>query len=430
VSALKGNVQARISEFAKFGSKLGLDNIRELCNLLGNPEKDLKVVHVAGTNGKGSVSRYIYEVLLSLGYTAGIFSSPYVREFNERIEANGKMISDEALFLHTDRVLEAAKSMKTSPTEFEILTAIGFSYFEEQDLDFVVLEVGLGGRGDSTNIIDKPLVSVITGISLDHTDRLGETEAEIAAEKAGIIKSGCPVVSGATGEAAKVIARKAYELRAPLVDSSKVKYFIHERTLGGYDFSAIIDSKRYDHIEISMVGEHQVRNAVTALVAIEYLRMKKYISLDSGKLKEGMLSAKLPARFEVASADPLVIVDGAHNAEGASVLVDTLRVLLPEKKILFVTSILKDKDAEGILAKFLEASAGIVLTESANEKATPVGELEAKVCSAADHPVYVEADPRKAYALALSLAGDYDAIVIAGSLYLVSDIFCSGDVIE
>ena len=224
--------QERVHEYLQFGSKLGLERMRELCAMLGSPEKGLRVIHVAGTNGKGSVCRYIYEVLRSLGYTAAIFTSPYVGDFRERIEANGEMISEEKLEEVADKALAAAERLADKgdpPTEFEIVTAIGLLYFSEAAPDFTVLEVGLGGRGDSTNIIEKPLVSVITQIALDHTDRLGDTVEKIAFEKAGIIKEGCPVVSGAAGGGAKVIARRAYELGSPLTDSSKIKYKITKK---------------------------------------------------------------------------------------------------------------------------------------------------------------------------------------------------------
>ena len=206
----------RIHEFERFGSVLGLERMEILLAKLGNPHRDLKAIHVAGTNGKGSVCRYLYEALQENGYRVGLYISPFIRRFNERIQFDGQEISDEDLESCSRKVLEKAEEMvregADSPTEFEVVTAIAFLYFAEKKADFVILEVGLGGRGDSTNVVEKPLISIITSISYDHMDRLGSTLEEIAGEKAGIIKDGVPVVSNVDQrEAAAVIARIAYQ---------------------------------------------------------------------------------------------------------------------------------------------------------------------------------------------------------------------------
>lgn len=191
---------SKIHEFLRFGSVLGLERMNVLLEKLGNPHRDLAVIHVAGTNGKGSICRYVYEVLQAGGYQTGLYTSPYLEVFNERIEFDGSYITDQELELYTAKVLEKAREMVEegleSPTEFEVVTAIAFLYFREKQADYVVLEVGLGGRGDSTNVVEQPLCSIIASISLDHTDRLGDTIAAIAGEKAGIIKAGCPVITG------------------------------------------------------------------------------------------------------------------------------------------------------------------------------------------------------------------------------------------
>jgi len=419
------HAQERIHEYLRFGSKLGLERMEALSEMLGNPEKSLRVIHVAGTNGKGSVCRYIYETLRALGYTAGIFTWPSVGDFRERIEANGEMISEERLDALTDRVLEAAEKLAEqgdSPTEFEIVTAIGLVFFAEEALDFVVLEVGLGGRGDSTNIVEKPLVSIITKIALDHMDRLGDTEEKIAWEKAGIIKAGCPLISGATGGAAKVIAKQAYELGAPLTDSSKVGYSITDRSPSGYTFNTSIGGKHYEGIELSMAGEHQAQNAVTALCALDLLHAKGYISSDGEALRRGMKAARLDARFHIVSKSPLVIYDGAHNPDGARALTKTLRDVLPGTRILFVTSILRDKAAEEILAEFAGAAAAFVATTSSNERALSSDDLAELIRQAGGETVAVAGDPKEAYNIAMELAREYDAVVFAGSLYMISDV--------
>lgn len=397
-----------------------------LCAALGHPEERLRVVHVAGTNGKGSVCRYLYGVLSAHGYRVGIFTSPYIGDFRERIEAAGELISVRDLGRLTDRVTEAAAVLveKTgdSPTEFEIVTTIGLAWFAEQNLDFVVLEVGLGGRGDSTNIIREPLVCVITQIALDHMDRLGDTIEEIAAEKAGIIKPGRPIVSGAGGEAAKVIARRAYELAAPLIDSSKIPYHITERSVEGYHFNAQIGGRDYDGIEISMTGTHQVQNAVTALCALERLREDGHLVMDGEALRKGMKDARLEGRFQIKSTDPLVIFDGAHNPNGARALADTLKELLPGKRILIVTAILRDKAADEMLAIFTEAAGSFIATQSVNERSLTAEELAEKIQAAGGKVIAAENSAAAAYAKAMEQASGYDAVVFAGSLYFIGEL--------
>ena len=417
--------QERIHEYLQFGSKLGLERMRELCSMLGYPEKKLRFIHVAGTNGKGSVCRYIYETLRALGYTAGIFTSPYVGDFRERIEANGEIISEEKLEELTDKALDAAEILSKRgdpPTEFEIVTVIGLMYFAEIAPDFTVLEVGLGGRGDSTNVIEKPLVSIITQIALDHTDRLGDTEEKIAGEKAGIIKEGCPVVSGATGAAAKVIARKAYEKGSQLTDSSKIKYRISKRSPGGYTFDTVIKGKRYEGIELSMAGEHQVQNAITALCALDLMHSEGSIRSSGEAIRSGMKAARLSARFDIVSEDPLVIFDGAHNPNGARALTKTLKEIIPEGRILFVTSILRDKAAAEMLGEFLLAASDFIATASANERSLSAEELAALIREAGGRVIAEINDPKEAYNKAMDLAREYRAIVLAGSLYMIGEV--------
>lgn len=217
----------KIHKFCTFGSVLGLSRMEELCEKLSHPEENLNVIHVAGTNGKGSVCRYIYEVLRTSGYLVGLYTSPFITVFNERIEINGSYIDDEDLIYYSELVLNIAKEMKEPPTEFELITAIGLKYFSDKKLDYVILEVGLGGRGDSTNIVKTPLISVISSIGLDHTDRLGNSLAEIAWEKAGIIKNNVPVISAVIPEKAKeVISRTAMMKSAEFIDTSELEYEI------------------------------------------------------------------------------------------------------------------------------------------------------------------------------------------------------------
>jgi dihydrofolate synthase/folylpolyglutamate synthase len=439
----------------------------------------------------------------------GLFTSPGLGDFRSRIEANGAWISAEDLEACTDEVLAAVGEMDGRdavaggevdgqgqatdaevdghcpapggevdgsspsaagpPTEFEVLTAVALVYFASQDLDFVILEVGLGGAADSTNIVSLPLVSVITEISFDHTEQLGDTIEEIAAEKAGIIKPGRPVVSSAGGAAAKVIARRAYELAAPLTDaraniadtaSGGIRTRVLSEGLGGSVFSCEIRGTRYGDIEISMPGRHQIDNAICALAAFDVLRRMKRAPLplraDAEALRRGMKAARLPGRFQVIAggpdasgvpdstdrpdapgviAAPLVILDGAHNRAGAAALRAAARMLLPGKKILALTAMMCDKRTDDILKEISGFADGAVFTRTSNERSADPESLaalwravNADAAPAADATAKpVEAvipNPQEAYRAARAMAakGAYDALVVCGSLYLIADL--------
>ncbi|MEL7658549.1 MAG: Mur ligase family protein, partial [Bacillota bacterium] len=267
----------RIHSFQKYGSRLGLERMTRLMELLGNPQESMKVIHVAGTNGKGSVCRYLYSVLQENGYKTGLYTSPFLERFTERMEYNGAEISEADLICFTGQVLEKVDVMleegMESPTEFELITAIAFLYFSKQDIDFLILEVGLGGIGDSTNMVSRPIASVITSISFDHMEYLGDTLEKIAIEKAGIIKPGIPVIfnvedKSASGEIQKVAAAKG----SKMYDVSVIPYQIKEKTVDGYSFNTDIHGSEYRELRISMIGMHQIANAICALSVIEVLK--------------------------------------------------------------------------------------------------------------------------------------------------------------
>ncbi len=423
----------RIHEYLRFGMVLGLERMNALMAKLGDPQKELEVIHVAGTNGKGSVCRYVYEVLRAAGYHTGLYTSPYLEVFNERIEADGEYISDEELENIADRVIAAADEMVAegmeSPTEFEIVTAVAFVFFREKGCDFVVLEVGLGGRGDSTNIIEKPLCSIITSISLDHTDRLGETIPEIAAEKAGIIKQGCPVIVGAEDPDAKAVFRKrANELDAPLFDAARVPVKTVRETLEGCSFNVEILDREYRGVEICMPGEHQVRNAVCALFAVTLLAEQGVLpELTMREIKEGMKRARQIGRFEVLSRSPYVILDGAHNPAGAAALKKTVLTHFRGKRILMVTGILADKAVDDVLAEFREITDQFVATEPPNPRKLDAEELAEKLRGLGASCESVT-EPEEAVRLAISEKDDWDLILFTGSLYLIGAL--RGDVIR
>ena len=419
----------KIHEFQRFGSILGLERMNSLLKLLGNPQDELKIIHVAGTNGKGSTCRYIYSVLQAAGYKTGLYTSPFLEFFNERIELDGKYISDDDLAEYTDRVLKCAEIMvargEQSPTEFEVITAIAFLYFKEKGCDFAVMEVGLGGRGDSTNVCKSPLISVITSISYDHTDRLGNTLAEIAAEKAGIIKEGCPVVTSAEAdEALKVIEEKAAECGSMYFETRHIPYTVRAKSLEGISFDTVIQGVSFENIELSMLGEHQIKNAICALSALNILEEQGDVALHRDAIYRGLKAARQTGRFEVMSAKdekPIVVIDGAHNPDGASALRKAVNEYLTGKKILMVTGMLADKDTGSILKEFTAITDSFISTEPENPRKMDAESLKAEIeAMGADCESFP--DCREAVRAAAERGKDFDAVLYAGSLYMIGAI--------
>lgn len=424
----------RIHEFNKFGMVLGLSRMEELLRRLGDPQDTLNVIHVAGTNGKGSVSKYLEEGLAACGYKMGLYTSPYIEKFNERIRFDGADISDEDLEYYGQKVVDAAEAMvadgKDSPTEFEVVTAIAFLYFAGKKADITILEVGLGGIGDSTNVVKHPLASVITSISYDHMAQLGNTLAEIAVNKAGIIKTGCPVISNVPErDAAKIIARKAYAMGSRLFDVSGIRAAVSEQTPFSQTVSMELYEKSYSDVEISMVGKHQAENLKTALATLEILRKSGAVKLDREALYAGLKRARQPGRFEVIGggpeagdeSKPLVIIDGAHNEAGAQALRETMAQYFAGKKILLVAGILADKQIDSIVKFLTKITDHIIVTEPDNPRKLAASEL-AKHMADAGVTAEVIADAEAAMHHAKELADGYDVILFAGSLYLIGDV--------
>lgn len=433
----------RIHEFNRFGMVLGLDRMEELLRRLGNPQDDLKVIHVAGTNGKGSVSKYLEEGLSACGYKMGLYTSPYIERFNERIRYDGADISDEDLEYYGQKVVSAAEAMVAdglySPTEFEVVTAIAFLYFAGRQADITILEVGLGGIGDSTNVVKNPLASVITSISYDHMAQLGSSLAEIAVNKAGIIKTGCPVIANVPQrDAAKIIARKAYAVGSRLYDISGIRAAVSDETPFSQKVSMELYEKSYSDVEISMVGRHQAENLKTALATLEILRKSGAVKLDREALYEGLKRARQPGRFEVISGSgpaadgaggpnaddrrtPVVIIDGAHNEAGAQALQETMAQHFAGKKILLVAGILADKEIDSIVKFLTKITDHIIVTEPDNPRKLAAEKLAEHV---ADFGVAAEvvSDVEAAVHRAKELADGYDVILFAGSLYLIGDV--------
>lgn len=414
-----------IHQFDKFGSILGLERVSGLMEKLGNPQDELKIIHVAGTNGKGSTCRYMYEVLEESGYKVGLYTSPFLEIFNERIEFDRKYISDEELDFYSSKVIEKANELvaegKNSPTEFDVVTAIAFLYFKEKGADYVILEVGLGGRGDSTNVIASPLVTCITSVSLDHTDRLGKTISQIAWEKAGIIKTGIPVLSAVRSQEAKeVIEKEAEMLDAPFIDIARISYRIENTDILGTSFT-LKDAGKISELEISMDGEHQVQNAVLAYFVLRELEKQDNILIENSALRKGFKNARQPGRFEILKKNPYMVIDGAHNPDGARALEETMEMLFGGKKILVVTGILADKDVESILDSFVKIGDEFIATEPVNDRKLACEALAEKISNRGGKCTCC-ANPEDAVRLAESMSESFDVVLYAGSLYLIGEI--------
>ena len=339
--------------------KPGLERIGELCERLGNPQRDLKFVHVAGTNGKGSFCSMLDSVLRQSGLRVGLYTSPYIRFFNERMCVDGKPVSNEELAELTAYVRPIADEMTDKPTEFELITAIAFEFFKRHNCDVVVLEAGMGGRLDSTNIIRKPYLSVITGIALDHTAFLGDTVEKIALEKAGIIKDNSPVLYGGTDDsAAEIIEAVAKERESKFYRTDYSQLTNIRPSLNGTTF----DLGNSRDMTIRLLGTYQPRNAASVITAVNILR-EAGVKISDDQLREGLNNAVWSGRFEIISRDPLMIFDGAHNPQGISSAVESIKTYFGDKKVYLLTGVLRDKDYTAIARDLSEvASKAFTLT--------------------------------------------------------------------
>lgn len=426
------NAIDKIHEFNRFGMVLGLERMNMLLEKLGNPHEELRVIHVAGTNGKGSVCKFLEEGLAACGYRIGLYTSPFLEVFNERIRLGGENISDEDLEIYTERVLKAVDEMvaegNESPTEFEVVTAIALLYFREKSADIVILEVGLGGSGDSTNVVKKPLACAICSISYDHMDRLGNTLEEIAADKAGIIKPGVPVISNVSDHgAAAVIARRAYENGSRLYDVSTIKFSTFDETPFSQTVTMELYGTDYSDVKLSMAGRHQGENLKTALAIIEVLRKAGEIKVRREPLYRGLQNAVQPGRFEVIQREdrengsPTVIIDGAHNEAGARALRDTMKKYFDGRRILLVTGMLADKQIDKILDSFTDITHEIIATEPDNPRKLRAERL-AEILKERGIDVIAAQDAAGSIRLAGELWHGYDVVLFAGSLYLIGEV--------
>ncbi len=399
------------------GKKLGIEQIRELLGILGNPEDQLKFIHVAGTNGKGSTSEMIARILEAAGYKTGFFVSPYIHRFNERIQVNHRPIGDDELVALIETVKAAAETMEVMPSEFEVVAAAAFQYYLDQKCDYVVLEVGMGGRLDATNIIKTPLAAVITTIGLDHTKHLGNTIKEIAFEKAGIIKPGGDVVVyGQGGKSAEVFQEVSSERGATLTfsDFSKIEKRGEDQD---YQYFSYKGSETY---ALPLIGEHQLRNAATVLETVKLLE-RKGVAIGDNAIAEGLKNASWPGRFELLSKDPVFILDGGHNPEGARAAVDALKSRYPGKKAVVIIAMTAGKDIGTVCDIINEVAVEYIVIQADTARAMAKEELAAHL-GRYQKPVEVAKTIPDGIERALKDRKENEIVFAVGSLYAVADI--------
>lgn len=398
-------------------TRLGLGRTRELTAKLGDPQKKLRFVHVAGSNGKGSTCAMTASILQAAGYKTGLYTSPYIQTFCERIQINGENIPEHRLAEVTEKLRDAAETMEDHPSWFEMVTAVAFQYYLEENCDIVVLEVGMGGEFDSTNVIDAPEVAVLTNIGLEHTEYLGDTIEEIAHTKSGIIKPGCRVVSyDNVPEVKAIISEIAKENGAPLVfaDPSEIKLI--SRDLDGQVFEW--EGKTY---RLPLHGEHQLKNAAVVMEIVRELREQDWDISDEA-VRRGLAEVKWPARFQILSRDPLFILDGGHNPQCAEAMTESLDALLPGQKVDFLLGILADKDYTQMIDILGPYAASFHCIAPENERALGVEAL-ADTIRARGFETYAYNNLDEAIrAVCDSAAANSRPAVCFGSLYLAGEV--------
>lgn len=399
------------------GSKLGLDRTRELLGKLNDPQKELKFIHIAGTNGKGSTAAMLSSILEEAGYRVGLYTSPFINRFNERMQVNHQPIPDEELAALTEYVRPHADAMADSPTEFELITALAMVWFARQECDIVVLEVGMGGELDSTNIIDVPEAAVIAAMGMDHVKELGPTMADIARAKAGIIKEGGRVVSyGGNPEADEVIAAVCRARNASLCQPDFSAIVPGDFGLEGQTFSY----KGWRGLRIPLVGAYQMNNAAVVLETVEVLRQRGW-SVSDEAVRQGLADTRWPARFEVLRRDPVFIVDGGHNPHGIRATAESLSRLFPGRKITFVTGVMADKDVEHILGLIVPLADQFFTVRPDNPRAMDAGELARRI-EAMGAKATACASVRDGVDRAIQAEGPHGVACALGSLYMSGEV--------
>ncbi|MBE6608982.1 MAG: bifunctional folylpolyglutamate synthase/dihydrofolate synthase [Ruminococcaceae bacterium] len=405
------------------GSRPGLSRVTELLDKLGNPQDGLKFIHVGGTNGKGSFCAMMASVLKESGLKTGLFTSPYIEFFNERMMINGEPISDDELAELTSQVREFADSMIDPPTEFELITALAMLYFKKNDCDIVVLEVGLGGRLDATNIIKDPILSVVTGIALEHTAILGNTVKEIAAEKAGIIKKGRPVLLGCASadsdqaDVEDVVVNKANECGSAFYKTDISYLTLKSTTIDG----TVIDYKDHKDIKVPLLGLYQPKNAANVLSALDILRELGY-NIGKQAISDGIAKTLWKARFERISESPLIFFDGSHNPQGITEAVRSINQYFGEKKVIIVTGVMADKNYLEMVNMISSVASEVFTLTPDNPRALSADKL-ADVYNASGIKATASSSVTEAVSKAFKRAQETgDPIFALGSLYMYSEV--------
>lgn len=428
-----------IQNLTRFGINFGLGRITELLHRLGNPHMSLRVIHIGGTNGKGSTAAMTTSILKAAGYKTGAFTSPHLHSYTERYCINGEEISFKriaelitCLRFHLDSMVSEGFE---HPTEFEVSTALAFQYYLEEKVDFLILEVGLGGAIDSTNVV-KPLIAIITNVSMDHMNYLGHTVEEIASVKAGIIKDGIPVITAADDlKAMDVIYKVCQKKGAPLIkieclEADDQPSFLYRRvfwksedrdfSLEGQKFAVKgLSGNYYENLFLNLLGRHQLVNAATAIATAEALMEQGY-SIPVNALYRGLADVRWPARLEIFKREPLIVLDGAHNYNGAKVLRKALEDYFPGKGIVLVLGMLGDKQRVEVVSELVPAVRCVVITRPNSSRAGDWKYLAEVARNYTEH-VYVKESIKDAVLQGINLAGAGEIVCITGSLYMVAE---------
>ncbi|MDP3788915.1 MAG: folylpolyglutamate synthase/dihydrofolate synthase family protein [Candidatus Omnitrophota bacterium] len=407
-----------------YKKSLKLERMQSFSARCGDPHKNIKAIHVAGTKGKGSVSSFINSILMEAGYGVGLYTSPHLVSFRERIRINGVPISEEDMARLMTKMMPHIETMEREderPTYFETCTMIAFLYFKENNVDFIVLETGMGGRLDSTNIVN-PLISVITPISYDHVRHLGTALEDIAFEKCGIIKNNSVVVSSSQSpDALTVIKRVTSEKNAKFYLAGKDSFCKKIYSdLDKQTFSLITRCGEYPHLDIKLLGDFQIENASTAVLAIEGLRHYD-IFIDKSAVSAGLLNARWPGRFEILRKKPFIIVDGAQNGQSALMLRKAVRYTLKYRKLLLILGIMSDKDVENICKELSSIADYVITTKSRSDRAASPEFLRERMLHYKNIDVVTAVSVCEALDKALAVAGKDDAILVTGSLYVAGE---------
>jgi len=411
----------------KHGIKLGLSNTNKLMSILGEPQKAFRCVHIAGTNGKGSTAAFIASILKESGFKTGLFTSPHLVSFTERIRINGRQITEQDVIELASSLRADIKDTDLNPTFFEFITAMAFKYFASSHVDWAVIETGMGGRLDATNVVH-PEVTVITNISLDHCEFLGSTISDIAFEKAGIIKSGVPLITASHDTA---VIKQLSDIAASL--NSVIHVF-------GNDFTGILKQMdnnqitidysgyaQYSNVSVPLTGKYQLDNACTAIRACEILR-EKGVSLPDSSIRKGLQSVRLEGRFEWISDSPPILLDGAHNPEATRSLAASVKDIFPDKKVILVTGVMNDKDIKETMAPLMEIADSVILTKAQYERAASPEKMRNILSSlnlseSISRPASIvsTASISEALHLAKSMCTVNSIILITGSFYTTGE---------